>query len=173
MADENQQTEASTQESRGELSNEEENQRHLRRALAAEQKQARQKPAQPPPSAKATEKAAKAQKKQSGRQAKAVVKYDPAKFMVAAGVAAGYEIFVLLLTLISGGLASLIEWVGDLTLGTVLVLFLWSQGGSRDKTKIIQRFIVTFGIESVPYLDILPMWTLTILWTWYDVWRKT
>ncbi len=78
--------------------------------------------------------------------------------------------------MLSAGIGSFIEIIGDLTLGTALSLFIWYQGGGAKKDvakKAIKRFCMVMGIEAIPYIDILPMWTIVILWTWYEVRKES
>jgi hypothetical protein len=59
----------------------------------------------------------------------------------------------------------------DILTGLVLFMFLFDIGGMiRLKVKIA-IFIASF-FELIPFVDLVPIWTICILWAWYIVRKK-
>jgi len=115
-------------------------------------------------------------KEMTGRQEKAAIRYNPIYFIFPLLLAVGYETTVLVVSLISASVTTYLDWIGDLTVLPILTVFMWSQG-ERDVKKrmirILSRLLVAFGVEAIPYLDYLPMWTISVLWVWFSVWRRS
>ncbi|KXB08618.1 hypothetical protein AKJ56_00710 [candidate division MSBL1 archaeon SCGC-AAA382N08] len=56
----------------------------------------------------------------------------------------------------------------DVFTGLVLTMFLWNVGGFI-KWKVRGIIWICSGLELIPMVDILPTFTISVLWAWYKV----
>jgi len=143
-------------------------------ALQADKQQSKQK-AKAQAAAKAKAKPSRAAK----RRAKAGAKYKPGTsfiiYLLAAVYAFTIEIIILIISLLSASIASYLDWIIDyFILWPTLGFFLWTQGQGKGRVKkALTKVTAAAGLETIPYLDYLPMWTLSVVWAWAEAWYNS
>ncbi|MFC1598866.1 hypothetical protein ACFL2U_02590 [Patescibacteria group bacterium] len=120
----------------------------------------------------------KAGKKEAGaakRRAKAGASYNPWLYFLATLYALTFEVIMLIVSVCLASVSSYLDWIIDwFFLFPTLGLFLWSQGQGKGRVKkVLQKVGTAAGLETIPYIDYLPMWTLSVIWAWVEAWYNS
>ncbi len=103
--------------------------------------------------------AIQAQKKGIDREIKKISERIPGgiKILIALFIAIVYDIADLIIMLFSGGTSEAGEWVVDIIMNMFVFKFLMGDAWGKNKLRLI---------EFVPFLDVLPMYTISVIMAW-------
>ncbi|MDD5341683.1 MAG: hypothetical protein PHC97_04620 [Patescibacteria group bacterium] len=96
-----------------------------------------------------------------------VIGFSPAIWYAAIILAAGYDLY----NLVGLETGSWLDWITDILLGGGLGALLWTQGAKKNQTKRIIIWLSTTVAEIIPFVGLLPLWTLAVMYQFHSAWR--
>jgi len=94
------------------------------------------------------------------------------EWLIVLCIAIFIDVAQLLTDLLTAGVMEAVWPFIDMVIGAAFALYLWYRGQKLSDPKRLGGLLATFGLEFLPLMEDLPLWSLDVVWNWFIAERK-